>query len=419
MPAGHDRGFGADAFIAEVHRLADEHYLYTKFIPRMWADQRAFEAVHDKRNIALNRAHWKAHDNAIKFRRQRAEHPLQTVTEEVEDVPTPSTSASPVASSSTAMAPPPVPSSLKYEPSLFESTDSAERSSFSKKLPAVSADQRPRSAMRTTLSGAPFPKAKLGREFTDLINEAHRKAAQYTEEIAVEKAAAEAKRQEKERALAAKLKADESMRRHKERKLMEEERKLRQRSMEEKRKVWDAKEKEKIRHQEQMKKEREDREKLYRRQEAERLRREEQEREQIRRTREMHERARTDNIAKFELHDALWKALKDGVEPNGNPIPPIWGHQLPWPVLDVDVTHPSQITMERVQTYVFHAQRPGLQSMSLKNRIRAELLRWHPDKFIPIVMKFVVDNEDERNGILAAADSVTKILNMLKELPSV
>ncbi|KDQ60298.1 hypothetical protein JAAARDRAFT_125793 [Jaapia argillacea MUCL 33604] len=109
----------------------------------------------------------------------------------------------------------------------------------------------------------------------------------------------------------------------------------------------------------------------------------------------------------FELHDRKWTAIKD----NAVDVECIAFEHIPWPVLDVVVTTPAEITRARIEQFVFHPMRTGVDGKSRKERVRADLLKWHPDKFNSKVMGKT--SEWERDMVTEAAGFVAKTLTQL------
>lgn len=164
---------------------------------------------------------------------------------------------------------------------------------------------------------------------------------------------------------------------------------------------------------------------LGRQRERERVQREAQEKEDAERRKreEAEERQRMqDNIRRaralfsagdaaairrqFEDYDGKWIELKDG-----RPLPPLTFDILPWPLLGPAVHEPTDITLNRVQEFVFHPLRRGVESKSRRDRVRSEILRWHPDKFNAKVLGKVIDTE----SVTEAAGRVARILTEMLE----
>lgn len=112
------------------------------------------------------------------------------------------------------------------------------------------------------------------------------------------------------------------------------------------------------------------------RQDRERLAREERER-QARILAEQARRVAEEDQARqhFVLYEGKWNELR-----NSNPLPPIDVQEMPWPVFGV-VSSADQITYQDVRTFLFHPLRPGVEGKTARDKVKLEVLRFHPDKF--------------------------------------
>lgn len=108
----------------------------------------------------------------------------------------------------------------------------------------------------------------------------------------------------------------------------------------------------------------------------------------------------------FGLYDEKWNELRTKTQ-----FPPLCFSILPWPVLGT-ATSPSDITPERVQAFVFHPLRADAETKSRRERVRAEILKYHPDKFNGKVVGAVIDAEKElvKEGAGVVARILTQIL---------
>lgn len=91
----------------------------------------------------------------------------------------------------------------------------------------------------------------------------------------------------------------------------------------------------------------------------------------------------------FAIYDAKWAELKT----NHN-LSSIDVRELPWPSLALKHFTVQEFTREDVLTFVFHPLRPSLMQKSAKDRVKTEVLRFHPDKFDAFVLPKV--REDQR-----------------------
>ncbi|KAG8216523.1 hypothetical protein J3R82DRAFT_6639 [Butyriboletus roseoflavus] len=112
------------------------------------------------------------------------------------------------------------------------------------------------------------------------------------------------------------------------------------------------------------------------REESERLAREEGER-QARILAEQARRAAQDDQTRqyFVLYEAKWNELR-----TNKSLPPVDVQEMPWPVFGV-VSSAEQITYQDVRTFLFHPQRPGVEGKTARDKVKSEVLRFHPDKF--------------------------------------
>ncbi|KAF5383208.1 hypothetical protein D9615_004950 [Tricholomella constricta] len=105
----------------------------------------------------------------------------------------------------------------------------------------------------------------------------------------------------------------------------------------------------------------------------------------------------------FEIYDLKWQALK-GPDNHANiPFP-----YFPWPVLR-DIFEPSQISLEDVDRFL--VQR-GCQGKTPKENLKAEILKWHPDKFHYQLKKVF---EPHQQAVREGGELVAKFLNILME----
>ena len=112
------------------------------------------------------------------------------------------------------------------------------------------------------------------------------------------------------------------------------------------------------------------------REERERQAREERDR-QARLRAEQARRASQDDQARqyFVLYEAKWNELR-----TSKSLPPIDVLEMPWPVFGA-VSSADQITYQDVRTFLFHPLRPGVEGKTARDKVKSEVLRFHPDKF--------------------------------------
>ncbi|KAJ3996742.1 hypothetical protein F5050DRAFT_49802 [Lentinula boryana] len=119
----------------------------------------------------------------------------------------------------------------------------------------------------------------------------------------------------------------------------------------------------------------------------------------------------------WEMYERRWAAIKrEGVEV----VPfPLRFDQLPWPMfhfkptlIDID-----DLCEDEISYFVLSTKRPGYQKKYAKERLRHELLHYHPDKFNARVLPYMLD--EEREKAVAGASKVTIILhNLLRNSPA-
>jgi len=106
---------------------------------------------------------------------------------------------------------------------------------------------------------------------------------------------------------------------------------------------------------------------------------------------------------RFELYELKWKILKAE-------SPLVAFEQIPWPVL-IDVKDPEDITKDLVKEFVMHPERPRCAGKSQKERVRMDLLLWHPDKCQSRLVDKVPTDFQEMTS-----ETVKKIVRILFEL---
>ena len=112
------------------------------------------------------------------------------------------------------------------------------------------------------------------------------------------------------------------------------------------------------------------------REERERQAREEQERQAHLHAEQARLAAQEEQIRQyFLLYEAKWNELR-----TSNSIPPIDVREMPWPVFGI-ISSADQITYQDVRTFLFHPQRPGVEGKTARDKVKGEVLRFHPDKF--------------------------------------
>ncbi|TFY74234.1 hypothetical protein EWM64_g9778, partial [Hericium alpestre] len=133
-------------------------------------------------------------------------------------------------------------------------------------------------------------------------------------------------------------------------------------------------------------------------------------REELLRAREAELRAQaeaTECISFLQVYEQKWAAVK--ATPMG---PPTWTSvDVPWPLIPVPGL--ATVTRDIVEPFLFHPQRESIRGKTRKEVLRAEMLRWHPDKFNSRVACRVV--EEHRDWVVHAGGDVAKILTEMME----
>jgi hypothetical protein len=128
--------------------------------------------------------------------------------------------------------------------------------------------------------------------------------------------------------------------------------------------------------------------------------------ENIRKARELFSAGDASSIRhQFEEYELKWDELRSGRE-----LPPLSFDILPWPVLGSNATQPSDITLQRVQEFVYHPLRRGVELKSRRDRVRMEMLKWHPDKFNIKILGKVIDATQVAEGAGRVARFLTQIM---------
>ncbi|VDC00010.1 unnamed protein product [Peniophora sp. CBMAI 1063] len=118
-------------------------------------------------------------------------------------------------------------------------------------------------------------------------------------------------------------------------------------------------------------------------------------------------------MACFRRYDLKWNTLKSGTLQAGT----IAGEELPWPVREGTQYLQSldAVNLAAVTEFILHPERPGSENRAPRQRVKDELVRWHPDRFDTLVLPLVLASQAE--GVKALAQQVTVYLNeILKDL---
>ena len=116
--------------------------------------------------------------------------------------------------------------------------------------------------------------------------------------------------------------------------------------------------------------------------------------------------------AQFELYEKKWEILRSGVDIDGTRIHLIFFSQIPWPVVNMTPTDPSQILPEHIQEFLMHPlrERPDASGKMRNRRLKArdELMKWHSDKFDQVVLSKV--REEDKQAACEVAGMIARVL---------
>ena len=116
--------------------------------------------------------------------------------------------------------------------------------------------------------------------------------------------------------------------------------------------------------------------------------------------------------AQFELYEQKWTVLRAGVDIDGSKIHIVNFYQIPWPVINMTVTHPNQIQPQHVREFLAHPLRSEIYpTLNERQRVRYELMRWHPDKFQNTVVSKV--REEDKASAIEASGIICRILTKM------
>lgn len=109
----------------------------------------------------------------------------------------------------------------------------------------------------------------------------------------------------------------------------------------------------------------------------------------------------------YRLYDEKWKILQSGRVDEGS----VLGFEWPWPVLVPVSTVQSPVALYyAIRQFLFHPRRPNPEGKSRKACLEAELFRWHPDNFGPVLAKVCeMDREAVSNFAAQVLAALTRI----------
>ncbi|KAG1882598.1 hypothetical protein F4604DRAFT_1576851 [Suillus subluteus] len=146
------------------------------------------------------------------------------------------------------------------------------------------------------------------------------------------------------------------------------------------------------------------------REQAEQRLREEARRQERQRQEELsRNKAQADLVALFQLYDAKWQELKLSQK-----LTSVMLFEMPWPTFQQGCASPDDISRRSVEEFIFHPLRPGMETKSRKDRLKVEILRFHPDKFNSNIVGKLRECDREKASEIAGA--LARILtNMMTE----
>ncbi|ESK92341.1 hypothetical protein Moror_4626 [Moniliophthora roreri MCA 2997] len=117
-------------------------------------------------------------------------------------------------------------------------------------------------------------------------------------------------------------------------------------------------------------------------------------------------------IDPFDLYDLKWAIIRRECKEHEVPSD-LSFHQLPWPTVG-EVYMPDHLSFQNVEAFVLSGARRGVWlGKSWKERIRLEMLKWHPDRFCAQVLPLV--RASDRDATVQGANRVTGYLNSIRE----
>ncbi|PCH45091.1 hypothetical protein WOLCODRAFT_77617 [Wolfiporia cocos MD-104 SS10] len=107
-------------------------------------------------------------------------------------------------------------------------------------------------------------------------------------------------------------------------------------------------------------------------------------------------------VSLFRRHDRWWKELQN--------MESITWSQIPWPTLRVPRII-EDLSTSAIDAYVQSPHYPDDGSKSARDRIKAQIRKWHPDRFDNLILRKVI--EEDRERVQEAAGTVVRDLNEL------
>lgn len=140
---------------------------------------------------------------------------------------------------------------------------------------------------------------------------------------------------------------------------------------------------------------------LARRQEEERLQAQQREQERL-----QTEKVTTEQRV-LEEYELKWNVLKTDQH-----IPVIYFYEVPWPLI-TQVQSFDDFTAPAISYFVQHPLRTGFEGKTPRERVKAEIRRWHPDKFNTKVLPRMFPDHAE-----FAKDAAGRVVRILTQMLS-
>lgn len=231
--------------------------------------------------------------------------------------------------------------------------------------------------------------------------------------LRLEENARKKKEEEESRRLEELRRLEEERQRQEEEKRRKEEARRRQeelrRRAEEQARLREQRERELQAKREAFRKAQEEAERRAREQAEQRLRAEARRQERQRQEELRCNKTQADIVAFFQLYDAKWQELK--LSKN---LASVMLCEMPWPTFQQGCTSPDDISRRSMEEFIFHPLRPGIETKSRKDRLKAEVLRFHPDKFNSHTVHKL--RECDRGKAIEIAGALARMLtNMMAE----
>jgi hypothetical protein len=109
-------------------------------------------------------------------------------------------------------------------------------------------------------------------------------------------------------------------------------------------------------------------------------------------------------MTRWETYEQQWRTLLAATSP-------VTFYDIPWPVESAP-TDVRQLTPEAISTFIFAPLRVRRNQVTQRERIRASLLRWHPDKLASVLRRVV---ENDREVVQEGVGAVFRCLNALQQ----